>query len=112
MVILGGGVCKHQICNSMLFRNGADYSVFINTGNEYDGSDSGARPDEAISWGKIRAGAQAVKVRRHALAALMRGLLRRDDRLPAAGRGDVGQGALGRAEGSCIVERDGENGCI
>ena len=43
-------------------RNGADYSVFINTGNEFDGSDAGARPDEAISWGKIRADASPVKV--------------------------------------------------
>ena len=34
-----------------------------NTGQEFDGSDSGARPDEAVSWGKIRAGAEAVKVR-------------------------------------------------
>jgi deoxyhypusine synthase len=29
---------------------------------QYDGSDSGARPDEAVSWGKIRAGAESVKV--------------------------------------------------
>lgn len=28
---------------------------------QYDGSDSGARPDEAVSWGKIRAGAESVK---------------------------------------------------
>ncbi|ORX34032.1 putative deoxyhypusine synthase [Kockovaella imperatae] len=62
MIILGGGVSKHQIANAMLFRNGADYAVYINTGQEYDGSDSGARPDEAISWGKIRAGAESVKV--------------------------------------------------
>ncbi|UOH84296.1 deoxyhypusine synthase [Cryptococcus neoformans] len=62
MIILGGGVCKHQISNAMLFRNGADYAVYINTGQEYDGSDSGARPDEAVSWGKIRAGAESVKV--------------------------------------------------
>ncbi|KAH9483054.1 putative deoxyhypusine synthase [Psilocybe cubensis] len=62
MIVLGGGVCKHQIANAMLIRNGADYSVFINTGQEFDGSDSGARPDEAVSWGKIRAGAQAVKI--------------------------------------------------
>ncbi|KAF9534896.1 Deoxyhypusine synthase [Crepidotus variabilis] len=62
MIVLGGGVCKHQIANAMLIRNGADYSVFINTGQEFDGSDSGARPDEAVSWGKIRAGAEAVKV--------------------------------------------------
>ncbi|KAK8847560.1 deoxyhypusine synthase [Kwoniella newhampshirensis] len=62
MIVLGGGVCKHQIANAMLFRNGADFAVYINTGQEYDGSDSGARPDEAVSWGKIRAGAQSVKV--------------------------------------------------
>ncbi|KAL2764394.1 deoxyhypusine synthase isoform b, partial [Daubentonia madagascariensis] len=29
---------------------------------EFDGSDSGARPDEAVSWGKIRMDAQPVKV--------------------------------------------------
>ncbi|KAK4688857.1 deoxyhypusine synthase, partial [Tremellales sp. Uapishka_1] len=62
MIVLGGGVCKHQIANAMLFRNGADYAVYINTGQEFDGSDSGARPDEAVSWGKIRAGAESVKV--------------------------------------------------
>ena len=43
-------------------RNGANYSVFINTAAEFDGSDSGARPDEAISWGKIAADARPVKV--------------------------------------------------
>jgi len=36
--------------------------VLKNTGQEFDGSDSGARPDEAVSWGKIRAGTEAVKV--------------------------------------------------
>jgi deoxyhypusine synthase len=64
-----------------LQRNGADFSVYIvsdrilyqlpvyrlsihqNTGQEFDGSDSGARPDEAISWGKIRAGSESVKVK-------------------------------------------------
>ena len=43
-------------------RNGADFSLFVNTANEFDGSDSGARPDEAISWGKIRKEASPVKV--------------------------------------------------
>jgi len=71
-------------------RNGADYSVYINTGQvrscgiiccashggihhhshglyicvlkEFDGSDSGASPDEAISWGKIKIDASPVKV--------------------------------------------------
>lgn len=62
MIILGGGVVKHHICNANLMRNGADYSVFVNTGQEFDGSDSGARPDEAISWGKIKLEAKPVKV--------------------------------------------------
>lgn len=62
MIILGGGLIKHHICNANLMRNGADYSVFINTGAEFDGSDSGARPDEAISWGKIRKEATPVKI--------------------------------------------------
>lgn len=62
MIILGGGVIKHHICNANLMRNGADYSVFINTAQEFDGSDAGARPDEAISWGKIALEAKPVKV--------------------------------------------------
>ena len=62
MLILGGGCVKHHVCNANLMRNGADFSVFINTGQEFDGSDSGARPDEAISWGKIRIDAKPVKV--------------------------------------------------
>jgi len=62
MIILGGGIVKHHICNANLMRNGADFSVFVNTGQEFDGSDSGARPDEAISWGKIRIDAKPVKV--------------------------------------------------
>lgn len=62
MVILGGGVIKHHTCNANLMRNGAEFSVFINTGQEFDGSDSGASPDEAISWGKIKSSAAPVKV--------------------------------------------------
>ena len=62
MIILGGGVVKHHVCNANLMRNGADFSVYVNTANEFDGSDSGARPDEAVSWGKIRMDAKPVKV--------------------------------------------------
>ncbi|KAM9242416.1 deoxyhypusine synthase isoform 2-T2 [Dugong dugon] len=62
MIILGGGLIKHHIANANLMRNGADYVVYINTAQEFDGSDSGARPDEAVSWGKIRVDAQPVKV--------------------------------------------------
>lgn len=62
MVILGGGLVKHHIANACLMRNGADYAVYINTAQEFDGSDAGARPDEAVSWGKIKAEARNVKV--------------------------------------------------
>lgn len=61
-IILGGGLAKHHTCNANLMRNGADFSVYVNTGHEFDGSDGGASPDEAISWGKIRITAAPVKV--------------------------------------------------
>ncbi|KAK3520395.1 hypothetical protein QTP70_024145 [Hemibagrus guttatus] len=63
MIILGGGLVKHHIANANLMRNGADFAVYVNTGQEFDGSDSGARPDEAVSWGKIRMDAKPVKKR-------------------------------------------------
>lgn len=62
IIVLGGGLPKHHICNANMMRNGADYAVFINTAQEFDGSDSGAQPDEAVSWGKIRGSAKTVKV--------------------------------------------------
>jgi hypothetical protein len=31
MIILGGGVPKHHVCNANLMRNGADFAVYINT---------------------------------------------------------------------------------
>lgn len=62
MIVLGGGVVKHHIANACLMRNGADSAVYINTAQEFDGSDAGARPDEAVSWGKIKAEGDSVKV--------------------------------------------------
>lgn len=62
VIILGGGVVKHHIMNANLMRNGADFSVYINTGHEFDGSDAGASPDEAVSWGKINSISTPVKV--------------------------------------------------
>ncbi|XP_063910679.1 probable deoxyhypusine synthase [Zophobas morio] len=62
MIIIGGGLVKHHICNANLMRNGADYCVYLNTSSEFDGSDSGARPDEAKSWGKIKKEAKPVKI--------------------------------------------------
>lgn len=62
MIVLGGGVVKHHIANANLMRNGAESAVYINTAQEFDGSDAGARPDEAVSWGKIKSDGESVKV--------------------------------------------------
>ena len=64
MIILGGGLVKHHIANACLMRNGAESAVYINTAQEFDGSDAGARPDEAVSWGKIKVDGDSVKVMR------------------------------------------------
>jgi deoxyhypusine synthase len=61
-IILGGGVVKHAILNALMLRNGAEYAVYINTSQEFDGSDAGAMPEEAVSWGKILPDAKSVKV--------------------------------------------------
>lgn len=61
-VILGAGVVKHSILLANLLRNGLDYGVYVNTAEEYDGSDSGALPEEAISWGKLKVDGTHIKV--------------------------------------------------
>ena len=62
VIIIGGSVPKHHCLNANLMRNGVDYAVYINTGQSFDASDSGASPDEAVSWGKIKYTSQPVKV--------------------------------------------------
>lgn len=62
IIILGAGVVKHMICNVNIMRDGAKYAVYVNTEPEYNGSDSGALPEEAKSWGKLTPDANAVKV--------------------------------------------------
>ncbi len=54
VLLLGGGLIKHHILNSNMMRNGANYALYINCAQEYDCSDAGARPEEALSWGKLR----------------------------------------------------------
>eukprot|EP00802_Teleaulax_amphioxeia_P006475 Tamp_06479.p2 GENE.Tamp_06479~~Tamp_06479.p2 ORF type:complete len:390 (+),score=110.82 Tamp_06479:49-1170(+) len=61
-IIIGGGVVKHHIMNANLMRNGCDHAVLINTGQPFEGSDSGASPDEAKSWGKIRLECRPIKI--------------------------------------------------
>lgn len=62
VIALGGSLPKHHAMNANLFRGGADYAVYISTGTEYDGSLSGARPEEAVSWGKKNQAGRSVHV--------------------------------------------------
>ncbi|XP_030842369.1 deoxyhypusine synthase [Strongylocentrotus purpuratus] len=64
MITVGAGIGKHHICQANAHRSpeGADYAVYLNTAQEFDGSDSGAMPEEAVSWGKIKGTAKPVKV--------------------------------------------------
>lgn len=62
LISLGGGISKHFAMLANILREGLNYMVLINTGEEFDGSDSGARPEEAITWVKLRHDAMHVKV--------------------------------------------------
>lgn len=61
-IILGGGISKHFTLNANIFKEGLDYAVYVNTAHEFDGSDSGARVEEAITWGKVKVNAPNVKI--------------------------------------------------
>lgn len=52
-LIIGGGISKHHLIWWAQFAGGLHYAIYLTTAPEYDGSLSGARPREAISWGKI-----------------------------------------------------------
>jgi deoxyhypusine synthase len=53
-LVLGGGISKHHLIWWNLFRGGLDWACYVTTASEYDGSLSGARLKEAISWGKVK----------------------------------------------------------
>lgn len=72
-IILGGSLPKHSIMNANIPREGVKYAIYINTYIEADGSDSGALPEEAKSWGKACAGCDSIKV--HADATIVFPLL-------------------------------------
>lgn len=61
-IILGGGISKHHAIGVNLLRGGFDYAVYVTTSSPWDGSLSGARTNEGISWGKIKEGAGHVTV--------------------------------------------------
>ncbi len=61
-LMIGGGISKHHVIWWNAFRQGLERAVYITTAVEYDGSLSGARTREAISWGKIKETAKHVTV--------------------------------------------------
>ncbi len=61
-LMIGGGISKHHVIWWSQFRNGLDYAVYLTTAAEFDGSLSGARIREAVSWGKVKERAKYVTV--------------------------------------------------
>jgi deoxyhypusine synthase len=61
-LMLGGGISKHHVIWWNQFRQGLDYAIQISTAPESDGSLSGARTKEAISWGKITEKAKHITI--------------------------------------------------
>ncbi len=61
-IVIGGGISKHHTIWWNQFKGGLDYVVYITTAVEWDGSLSGARVREAISWGKVSERAKHVTV--------------------------------------------------
>lgn len=61
-IVIGGGISKHHTIGVNLLRGGLDYAVYITTASEWDGSLSGAKTKEAISWGKINEEADHITV--------------------------------------------------
>lgn len=61
-LMLGGGISKHHTIWWNQFRDGLNFAVFITTAVESDGSLSGARTREAISWGKINKKAKHITI--------------------------------------------------
>jgi deoxyhypusine synthase len=61
-LMIGGGISKHHTIWWNQFKGGLDYGVYITTATAYDGSLSGARLREAISWGKVKEKAKQVTI--------------------------------------------------
>ena len=77
-LMIGGGISKHHVIWWNQFRDGLDYAIQVTTAPEWDGSLSGARIREAVSWGKVKPEAQRVTVEGDAtvLLPLLAGALR------------------------------------
>jgi len=69
-LIIGGGISKHHLIWWAQFKEGLDYAVYLTTAQEWDGSLSGAKLKEAVSWGKIKEDAKKKTVQGDATVLL------------------------------------------
>jgi len=64
--VIGAGITKHQTFMANLLRKrageGSNFCVTINTGAEFESSDSGAPLQEGLTWGKLSATCDFIKV--------------------------------------------------
>ena len=61
-IMLGGGISKHHTIWWNQFRGGLDAALYVTTAVEWDGSLSGARTREAVSWGQVKPNAKHTTV--------------------------------------------------
>jgi len=61
-LIVGGGISKHHTIWWNQFKDGLDYAIYITSAVEWDGSLSGARMREAVSWGKVGRNARYITI--------------------------------------------------
>ena len=69
-LMVGGGISKHHTIWWAQFVGGLDRAVYLTTASEHDGSLSGARMSEAISWNKLKQDSDHVTVTGEATALL------------------------------------------
>ena len=69
-LMIGGGISKHHLIWWNQFKEGLDRAVYITTAPEWDGSLSGARLKEAISWKKLKKESKHVTIPGEATAIL------------------------------------------
>lgn len=63
LIALGGGVPKHHAILFNTLADGLDYAIYMTTSSPESGSLSGAPPEEAVSWGKVKREAAVARIK-------------------------------------------------
>jgi deoxyhypusine synthase len=62
-IVLGGGMIKYHVLNACKIAGGLDYGVFITTGEDWDGSYTGADLHQDVCRSAIKTTAKTVVVK-------------------------------------------------